>query len=120
MEKPQHNRQIMDRYRTGTMQRHPNIRFTVYHSIFITVATTLTAWWSLYKITNSVFTPTIYTPIWYNPDFIINKKTLNFSIWMEKASHILNIFITTIALCHSSNLSRNVISGALSFYNTNN
>ena len=38
------------------------------------IATALSAWWNLHQITNTTISPSKHTPIWNNPDFIINKK----------------------------------------------
>ncbi|KAI2646328.1 Demethylphylloquinone reductase NdbB [Labeo rohita] len=59
-----------------------------------TIETTLTAWWKFHQITNSPLIPCKYTPIWNNPDFLANKKPLNFRTWADKGitqlQHIIN------------------------------
>lgn len=58
-----------------------------------TIATALTAWWKFHQITNTPLAPSKYTPIWNNPDFIVNKKPLNLRTWVDKGitqlQHIL-------------------------------
>lgn len=50
----------------------------------LTISSTLTAWWKFHKITNSTLTPSKLTPIWNNPDLLINKKSPHFHTWAEK------------------------------------
>ena len=58
------------------------------HSCFKanTISTTLTAWWKAYKSTNSTLAPCKYTPLWNNPNFLHNKKTLKFH-HLERKRH---------------------------------
>ena len=57
------------------------------------IATTLTAWWKCNKLTNNTISPTEHTPIWNNPDFLINRIPLNFKSWIAKSiTHLKHIF----------------------------
>lgn len=59
----------------------------------LTIASALTAWWKYHQITNSNQAPSKLTPLWNNPDFTSNKKTLNFHKCSEKGiMHINHIF----------------------------
>lgn len=59
----------------------------------LTIASALTAWWKYHHITNSNQAPSELTPLWNNPDFTSNKKTLNFHKWAQKGiSHLKHIF----------------------------
>lgn len=69
-----------------TIKRHPCFKM-------LTIAATLTAWWKFHQITNTPLTPSKYTPIWNNPDFVIYKKPLNFRTWIDKGiTHLYHIF----------------------------
>ena len=77
----------------------PFINCTIkHHSCFKanTISTTLTAWWKAHKITNSTLAPCKYTSQWNNPNFLHNKKPLNFTTWKEKGitqlQHIIHNF----------------------------
>lgn len=52
-----------------SVKKHPSFKAP-------TISSSLTAWWKFYYITGSAVAPSIRTPIWNNPDFIANKKTI--------------------------------------------
>lgn len=54
---------------SNTIKHHHCFKNTV-------IATTLTAWWKVNKITNFTMTPGAHTPIWQNPDFLVNKSPI--------------------------------------------
>lgn len=57
------------------------------------IATTLTAWWKFHQITNSTMVLNKHTPIWNNPDFLVNKKPLYFAQWILKGiTHLQHVF----------------------------
>ncbi|KAI2645143.1 LINE-1 retrotransposable element ORF2 protein [Labeo rohita] len=74
-------------FHSQTIQKHHCFKMP-------TIETTLTAWWKFHQITNSPLIPCKYTPIWNNPDFLANKKPLNFRTWADKGitqlQHIIN------------------------------
>lgn len=48
------------------------------------IATALTAWWKAHNIMHLKHTPCKFTPLWNNPDFLQDKKPLNFITWKDK------------------------------------
>ncbi len=56
------------------------------------IATALTAWWKFHQITNTTLSLNKYTPIWNNPDFLVDRKPLNFLSWISKGiTHVEDI-----------------------------
>lgn len=76
------------------------------------IKTTLTAWWQINTLTKHELIPHINSPIWYNPDFTINKNPLNNINWKEKGithlHHLFtgNTFATFIELTQKYNLGK--------------
>lgn len=76
------------------------------------IKTTLTAWWQINTLTKHELKPHINSPIWYNPDFTINKNPLNNINWKEKGithlHHLFtgNTFATFIELTQKYNLGK--------------
>lgn len=67
------------------------------HSCFKvpTISSSLTAWWKFHNITNTQLSHLKLTPIWNNPDFTCNNKTLNFNTWKNKGiTHLQHIFVS--------------------------
>lgn len=54
-----------------TLKKHKCFSNTV-------ISTTLAAWWKTLKITNSPTLPCKNTPIWHNPDFLLDKTPIYF------------------------------------------
>uniref|UniRef100_A0A3B3I4T3 Reverse transcriptase domain-containing protein n=1 Tax=Oryzias latipes TaxID=8090 RepID=A0A3B3I4T3_ORYLA len=59
----------------------------------ININATLTAWWEFLKISKSSIQPCKMTPIWNNPDILINKKIIHFPAWqaggIKQLEHII-------------------------------
>uniref|UniRef100_A0A3B1K755 Reverse transcriptase domain-containing protein n=1 Tax=Astyanax mexicanus TaxID=7994 RepID=A0A3B1K755_ASTMX len=70
------------------------------------IATTLTAWWRANKLINSDIIPCIFTPIWHNPDFLINNKTFIFPKWEKKGIRQLKDVFENNSLCSFADLCR--------------
>uniref|UniRef100_A0A3B3CST2 Reverse transcriptase domain-containing protein n=1 Tax=Oryzias melastigma TaxID=30732 RepID=A0A3B3CST2_ORYME len=57
------------------------------------ISTTLTAWWDFLKVSKSSVVPCKMTPIWNNPDILINKKMLHFPAWQAGGVTLLEHLI---------------------------
>ena len=58
----------------------------------ISIASALTAWWKTIHIKGSTVAPSTHSPIWNNPDFTINRKPVNFTLWKDKGiTHLHHI-----------------------------
>lgn len=82
------NLQITDLpYLTPAIKKHPCFKAP-------TIGSSLTAWWKFHTITNTKYSPSKLTPIWNNPAFTCNKKTLNLLTWKDKGiTHLQHLFI---------------------------
>lgn len=49
-----------------------------------TINITLSVWWKSNEVLHSSFSPSVLTPIWNNPMFLINNRTFAFSSWIER------------------------------------
>ncbi len=50
----------------------------------ISISSSLTAWWEFLKMTESSLIPCKRTPIWNNPDILLNNNMINFTDWSCK------------------------------------
>ncbi len=73
----------------------PFISQTIKHNTCfqnISIASALTAWWKTVHIKGSTVAPSTRSPIWNNPDFTINRKPVNFTLWKDKGiTHLHHI-----------------------------
>lgn len=59
----------------------------------ITIHSTLTAWWKTNQITKSSLELNRFTPLWHNPEFMIQNKPLYFPTWAQKGiTHLHHLF----------------------------
>lgn len=47
-------------------------------------ASSLAAWWEFLKINRTSLVPCKLSPIWNNPDILLNRKIIHFTAWYDK------------------------------------
>lgn len=82
------------------------------HFKFITISTTLKAWWKTLKITNSSLSPCKYTPIWHKLDFQLHNSTIYFPLWHQKGiTHHHHLFVHNSFMSFSTIIQRDGVEG---------
>uniref|UniRef100_A0A3B3HAI8 Reverse transcriptase domain-containing protein n=1 Tax=Oryzias latipes TaxID=8090 RepID=A0A3B3HAI8_ORYLA len=80
----------------------------------LNISSSLTAWWDFLKKNNLTLFPCKLTPIWNNPDILINKNMIHFASWknkgIEQFQHIIQnrkfMSLSTLSSTYGININK--------------